>query len=117
MSLIARGVMRNLRKNDNALSQKEIMLMLDVIRHLINTSKRKRREIFYEGADVDGIKIVPDDRILKMEQIVRKMFQPKQKDEPRYLIIEANSNLDRLQYYENVLELIREVFGNITFNN
>lgn len=114
MALVARGVIRNNYRN---LSGKELGLIKDVINHIINKNKRTGRELFYETYDDVGIKLIPDDRILKMERIAKKMFQSTHKTEPRYLIIDADSNLDRLKYYENVLILIGDVFGNITFSD
>lgn len=115
MSLIARGVVRNLFAGEQkTLAKKDWALMLDIMKHIVKQGKREEYEFFYTAKDGENIQFIHDNRIIQMEHIAKRLFErSKQNIEIQSTIIEGESNLERLVYFENVLQSISEVLDNI----
>lgn len=119
MSLIARGVIRNLHeKRDNVLTSKELELMNNIVQNLIDCNKPEgERNFFFVASMGKEKKIISERRLQQMEGVVKKLFKKttERTKNKNATIISGGSNIERIQYFEDVVASISEVFDSITF--
>lgn len=118
MASLAAGTTHNFlfRSDSKDLDEKDYTVMAKIAGLLLRGSNQNQKHIFFLTEGSRDIKIIPDERLLKMEKIVRRIFGEKVVETPLKYEIDRVT-LKKLENHHKLLNIINRIVGNINIVN
>ncbi|GJQ80310.1 hypothetical protein Trydic_g12193 [Trypoxylus dichotomus] len=122
MAAIATGISQNyLNRRDvhHVLKAKDFEIMFRIAYYTVKPQRQSRKHIFFMGQGQDRPKFVPDERLLEMESIVRRILEKDEsittKTDKKESYAIDRLTLKKLENMNKFLNMVNRFVGNIQF--